>query len=350
MARPRKENQFQNSFAIYCRHRKEGKRIPTTEWVAQQNALRFTDLEGPNKAVTAAGMRKGRWLEQMADLYAQLDPMKDVPFELHRINEYDIQPDEIEDIAYIWTRVKELSVMAQGAYQRTAGIPDVIIPPPTVRMVEWWARVMRMCPSLRLKAGVERILATFPPEGAAYHHAKYWAVMDVYYVGGAYLARELQRDMLGKIVTFEDLDGCLAHAPWAMWDGEGEEGQDDPASYYLRAVKHHSVPMLKAFNPKDTPALIKLFEMKEWLPKAVTSEEGKEAVINSFLIASEAESWPVDLSLHITPETIAKVTENPKNLKKFSEGIVIENVSWQLPSQSQRIDLTDDALLELDAE
>jgi len=284
-------------------------------------------------------------MEDMEAEYATTKTWKDAPFELHSISDYDIYPEEVEDVAYIWTRVKERSCTLLLYWT-----PDVVLPEPTIRMVEWWAKVMRMCPSLKLAAGVKRIRTTLGDNDAPNQDPKYWAAMDVYAVASAYHTRDLQnllrieRDQiaikenkqikLGAPVTFEDLDGCLAYAPWAEWDQEGEYGEDDPPNYYIKAIAAESIPPLKPFNPDDTPWLVKLFAMKQWLPDRVATDEVQKLAVEQYL---QLEAWPDMFYMEWTSAELveAKITSDPK---KFPDGFVIQDIGWKLPSQSIGLD------------
>jgi hypothetical protein len=138
--------------------------------------------------------------------------------------------------------------------------------------------------------------------------------LDVYYVAGAYVTRELQKQMLSMNVEFEDLNGCLAYAPWAEWDGDGLEERDSPHARYLPAVKAGIIPTLKAFDPRQTPALIELFQMKDWFPKKVESDIAREVVVMQML---QPASWPMEIEWPLSEEQMIKVGVDASKAKKM---------------------------------
>ena len=294
MARTRNMAEFFHATEAYIKWRNAYHTAPSYGQIYRAHSA---ECDTP---VSERGMREGNWMQDMEVIYGKRDEHLDVPFELNRIGEYRIGPEEVEDVVYIWALVKEISSTSNRFWAEDLNVPDGHPLSPTVRMVEWWARVMRMCPSLKLKVGAERIKRhLFGSEPHVEVPCKWFAALDVYYVAGAYVTRELQKTMLSLPVTFDDLNGCLAYAPWADWDGDGIEEHDSPQARYTQALFHYgSIPPLKVFNPRHTPALIELFKMKDWFPKEVESEAARESVPMNMLQATQ---WPIEVESPAIP-------------------------------------------------
>ncbi len=321
MARPRNEVEYGHTLSLYCNFRTKKKRRPNAEELYRLHKV------GCPTATTARWMRHNKWLDEFEETYQTMPTGKEEPFELHLIDDYDIHSDEIEDVAYIWTTVRQQGVNFTEVYAELREVIDVYLPAPSVRMVEWWARVMRMCPSLKLKAGVERIKNYNDSDmDSLITDPKYWAALDVFAVAGAYHTRDLQNVMFQKNLTFEDFDGCLAFAPWVEADK-----YVDPASRYIRAIDSEVVPSLRPFNPKDMNWLVKLFsEMNKWLPKETASIEGQRAAVEQYL---QLGAWPQNFYIEWTQAELVKLipTVDPK---KVANGFAIGDIDWSLPSRA----------------
>jgi hypothetical protein len=263
MARPINKDQFAYAFGLY-KDRKNTGFTPTGTDIADNLSRKF-----PDSAVGERAVRN--WFPKFEAILQVIGLELDSPFELHRLDEYKIGAEEIKDVVFIWTLVKRASATSRERW-KDKGIPDVLVPEPTVRQAQWWGRVMRMCPSLRLDAGVKRITGAQSRFGCA--------AFDVCSVAGAYVVRELRRDVLGETVGFRDLDGVLAYAPW--------QG-DYSARRYEAAIADGVIPELIGTSKDDYSSLVGIADAKGFFNEAVVSPQGRVASAVVFLSGTH---WP----------------------------------------------------------
>ena len=181
----------------------------------------FGDRAKPSRTVRT-------WItkyERAAEATANLDD----PVEWHRLEEYGLPWEASHEVLRAW---------AQAQHYGHGQFP---LPRPTARQARWWWRVMKAAPSM--------------------------SVEDALSVAGAFVERELRRDVLGESVDLRDLEACLAFAPWDGWPDDKVNAQR-----YEAAIATGIIPKLRPDSYQRTADLVRRMDTARPTAEQVSDE------------------------------------------------------------------------------